>query len=122
MTDLNHHNRPPYVLIMTLSLVLLLGIIVSAGMGYLAISPMEVAQVIWAHVSGSPLDSSLDPTFGYVVWDVRLPRILTAVLVGGSLAVAGVLFQAILLNPLADPYTLGGLLRCCLWRLPGVAY
>lgn len=107
MTDFNHHNSPPYLLIMTLSLVLVLGIIVSAGMGYLAITPLEVAQIIWAKISGGSLAPGLDPTFGYVVWDVRLPRILTAVLVGGSLAVAGVLFQAILLNPLADPYTLG---------------
>jgi iron complex transport system permease protein len=39
--------------------------------------------------------------------DVRLPRILTAALVGGGLAMCGVVFQGILLNPLADPYTLG---------------
>lgn len=107
MTTHFTHNKLPIVLIMVLSLVLLLGIIVSAGMGYLAITPLEVAQIIWARISGASLDGALDPTFGYVVWDVRLPRILTAVLVGGSLAVAGVLFQAILLNPLADPYTLG---------------
>lgn len=94
-------------MITTLSLVLLLAILLSAGMGYLAITPLEVAQIIWARISGASLPAGLDPTFGYVVWDVRLPRILTAVLVGGSLAVAGVLFQAILLNPLADPYTLG---------------
>ena len=39
--------------------------------------------------------------------EVRLPRILTAVLVGGGLAVAGCIFQSLLQNPLADPYTLG---------------
>jgi len=38
---------------------------------------------------------------------VRLPRILTAAIVGGGLAICGVVFQGILLNPLADPYTLG---------------
>ena len=42
-----------------------------------------------------------------VVLEVRLPRILTAATVGGGLAVAGAVFQGILLNPLADPYTLG---------------
>ncbi|PLX49185.1 MAG: iron ABC transporter permease [Desulfobulbaceae bacterium] len=107
MTDCSRHNRPPYLMITALGLALVLAIVVSAGMGYLAITPLEVAQVIWAKVSGSPLPVDFDPTFGYVVWEVRLPRILTAALVGGSLAVAGVLFQAILLNPLADPYTLG---------------
>ena len=42
-----------------------------------------------------------------MVADVRLPRILAAVLVGGMLGVSGAVFQAILLNPLADSYTLG---------------
>ncbi len=107
MKDLHLNNKPPVTLILGLCLTLVLGIIISAGMGYLSISPSEVAHVIWAKMTGASLDNSLNPTFAYVVWDVRLPRILTAVLVGGSLAVAGVLFQAILLNPLADPYTLG---------------
>jgi iron complex transport system permease protein len=39
--------------------------------------------------------------------DVRLPRIVTAAVVGGGLALSGAVFQGILLNPLADPYTLG---------------
>jgi iron complex transport system permease protein len=42
-----------------------------------------------------------------VIIDVRLPRILTAAVVGGALALSGAVFQGILLNPLADPYTLG---------------
>ncbi|MEA3548280.1 MAG: iron ABC transporter permease [Thermodesulfobacteriota bacterium] len=81
-------------------------VVVSSGMGYLAISPSQVVDIIVAGFSGQDV-AGLPETFGYVVWDVRLPRILTAAFVGGGLAVAGVLFQAILLNPLADPYTLG---------------
>jgi iron complex transport system permease protein len=42
-----------------------------------------------------------------LIWELRLPRILTAGAVGASLAVCGVVFQAILRNPLAEPYTLG---------------
>ncbi len=42
-----------------------------------------------------------------IVLRVRLPRVLLGALVGASLAVAGVLFQALLRNPLADPYVLG---------------
>jgi len=42
-----------------------------------------------------------------IVWDIRLPMTLTAVVVGASLAVAGVEMQTILRNPLASPYTLG---------------
>lgn len=42
-----------------------------------------------------------------VLYDIRLPRILTAFLVGSCLAIAGAAFQGILQNPLADPYVLG---------------
>ncbi len=42
-----------------------------------------------------------------IVWDIRLPRILIAALVGSGLAVSGAVFQSLLMNPLADPYTIG---------------
>jgi iron complex transport system permease protein len=76
-------------------------------MGFLAISPEQVVRVLWAKVWGTALAADLNPTFPFVITEVRLPRILAAALVGGGLAVAGGVFQAILLNPLADPYTLG---------------
>jgi len=42
-----------------------------------------------------------------ILLEVRLPRVLVAALLGGALSVAGVVFQALLRNPLADPYVLG---------------
>ena len=50
---------------------------------------------------------NINATYLAVILDVRLPRILTCAVVGAALAVSGSLFQGILLNPLADPYTLG---------------
>lgn len=44
---------------------------------------------------------------GRIVWDVRMPRILAAVLVGAGLALSGTVMQSVLRNPLASPYTLG---------------
>ena len=41
------------------------------------------------------------------MWDLRVPRVLTAMVVGAGLAVAGATFQGLLRNPLADPYVLG---------------
>jgi iron complex transport system permease protein len=52
---------------------------------------------------GGPL-SDVDRT---ILLEVRLPRVLLAALLGGALTVAGVVFQALLRNPLADPYVLG---------------
>ncbi len=51
--------------------------------------------------------SAPDPVARAILLEVRLPRALLAAVLGGSLAVAGVVFQALLRNPLADPYVLG---------------
>jgi iron complex transport system permease protein len=93
-----------------LLLTLLLGVLIlaSAGLGYLQLGFGEVARILAAGAAGIPgLTEGLDPVLPVVVWEVRLPRILTAAIVGGGLAVAGAVYQGVLLNPLADPYTLG---------------
>jgi len=95
------------LVISTLASVLIATIVIATGMGFLKISPIEVLQVLSAKITGSSLPASMNPVYGLVIMDVRLPRILTSAIVGGGLAVAGGVFQAILLNPLADPYTLG---------------
>lgn len=48
-----------------------------------------------------------DQTVAVIVWDIRLPMTLLAIVVGAALAIAGVAMQTILGNPLASPYTLG---------------
>lgn len=91
-----------------LAVVLALAVTVSAGMGYLEIAWLDVLRVVGGSLTGSTtLTAGLDELTRVVVMEVRLPRILTAALVGGGLAMCGVVFQGILLNPLADPYTLG---------------
>src|SRR6266436_6747776 len=50
---------------------------------------------------------ALSSDYGMIVIEIRLPRILLAIVVGASLSVAGTSFQALLRNPLADPYVLG---------------
>jgi len=83
-------------------------IIISTGMGYIQLPPATVVKIIFAKLSGqSALLEGMDSVFPIVVMDVRLPRILSAATVGAGLAISGVVFQGILLNPLADPYTLG---------------
>ncbi|HUL32729.1 MAG TPA: iron chelate uptake ABC transporter family permease subunit [Candidatus Eisenbacteria bacterium] len=51
--------------------------------------------------------NALSSDYGMIVLDIRLPRILLGIVVGASLSVAGTSFQALLRNPLADPYVLG---------------
>jgi len=68
---------------------------ISLGAGH--VSPLRL-------VSGG---DGLDPVERAILLEVRLPRVLLAALLGGSLSLAGVVFQALLRNPLADPYVLG---------------
>ena len=100
---------------MTRNLTILLGLlatllllaVVATGLGYIHIPATQVVQILVAGLTDNYLSTDLADKLTVVVYDIRLPRILTAALVGGGLAVAGGVFQALLLNPLADPYTLG---------------
>ena len=64
---------------------------------------LSVGQVVGALFKSSGVDA----TTSAIVWSIRLPITLMAVLVGAALGVAGVAMQTILGNPLASPYTLG---------------
>jgi iron complex transport system permease protein len=103
-------RRMPAATVLLLLASMLSGVIVlaAAGAGYVQIQFWDVVRIVIARVTGAEgMIAHLDDLAQVVVMDVRLPRILTASLVGGGLAVCGTVFQAILLNPLADPYTLG---------------
>jgi iron complex transport system permease protein len=83
-------------------------IVVSTGMGYIKVPAGVVIKIIFAKISGRvDFLKEMDSILPVVVMDVRLPRILSSAIVGSGLAISGVVFQGILLNPLADPYTLG---------------
>lgn len=85
-----------------LAVALVLAIIAGVAFGAVPISPGEVVSAI-AHALGGGERTLADA----VVLDLRLPRVLLAALVGAALALAGVLYQALFRNPLADPYILG---------------
>jgi iron complex transport system permease protein len=101
-------HRPTWMLLCGLAGLLTAEIVYSAGSGFLEIPFGQVIQILLAQLGGTEaLAARLGELAPVVVMEVRLPRILTAALVGGGLAVSGAVFQGILLNPLADPYTLG---------------
>jgi len=68
----------------------------------------KILRILWAMLTkNAAVPSLFKANEVAVIWEIRLPRILCGMFVGGGLAVAGAIFQAILCNPLADPYTLG---------------
>lgn len=77
------------------------------GIGVIKIPPSEILAIIFGMGGSGANIQGIDPVHQAVIMEIRLPRLLAAMLVGAGLAVAGAVFQAILLNPLADPYTLG---------------
>ena len=64
---------------------------------------LESYEIIWNHLVGNINDATKD----LIVWETRLPRVITGVFVGVGLAVAGAVMQSMMKNPLADPYTTG---------------
>lgn len=86
-------------------LVVLLAASAVASVGFGA-EPLPWSVVVEALGDGSAGAADGSP-YGVIVWDIRVPRTLLAMLVGAALAVAGVGMQTLVRNPLADPYLLG---------------
>ena len=91
------------------ALVLLAGLIVSIvvtiTLGPAEISPREAWLGILSHLGIG--ESPLTPLRDGIVWELRMPRVLAAAAVGAGLGLCGAIMQAVLRNPLADPYLLG---------------
>lgn len=100
----NTANVPGRVGLMALLLVLA-GLVLLALLALLVGPiPLSIAQV-WQALTGSA--ESADPQVQTVIWQLRLPRVLSALLVGGALAAAGTCYQALFRNPLVSPDILG---------------
>lgn len=89
-----------------LFLLMLLSVVAAVTFGPADITPQEVWSVILHHFGLLP-DSPVSRLRDAIVWELRLPRVLTALSVGAGLALSGTVMQALTRNPLADPYLLG---------------
>ena len=83
-----------------LAIILLLMILLSLCIGAV---PVDLKTIITTLMDSS----GADPILRQIIFDFRMPRILTAILAGASLATAGLMMQTLFRNPLADPYVLG---------------
>ena len=101
------NSRSSTKTLLLLTAILVFAVALAATLGFLKVSVPDVVSILFARLTQQPLATGIDPIAATVVADIRMPRILAAVLVGGMLGVSGAIFQAILLNPLADSYTLG---------------
>ncbi len=87
--------------------VALLSIVISLLIGAVDAAPSDIWAILSHHLFGSAAVTSNIQSIDAIIWDIRLPRVLLAFLVGASLSLAGAAFQGLLRNPLVDPYTIG---------------
>ncbi|WP_456786555.1 putative F420-0 ABC transporter permease subunit [Cellulomonas sp. P5_C5] len=98
-------RTPLTVLVLAGLAALVVTVLVTVTIGPADLGVAEVARSIAGHL-GLPVEA-VPRLHDAIVWDLRLPRVLTAAAVGAGLALAGAVMQSLTRNPLADPYLLG---------------
>lgn len=96
--------RPATAVGLALAVLILVSIAVSVTIGS---ADLSLSTVIDALAARLHLHAPIDLLDDHIVWDLRMPRIVGAVVVGAGLAVGGAVVQALTRNGLADPYLLG---------------
>jgi iron complex transport system permease protein len=100
-------DRRPVVVAVVALVALVVAILAAVGLGSVAVAPGDTIGILAHRLLGLDITRTWTPTMETIVWELRLPRVLEAAIVGLGLAVAGTTFQGLLRNPLADPYVLG---------------
>lgn len=98
--------RLPVFTIFVLFSGLLFFSIISIGLGPVSIPPSEVLQILLNKIGFSSFESEM-ANFSAIIYSIRLPRVIMAILVGATLAVSGAALQGLFRNPLADPTLIG---------------
>ncbi|MFW5998887.1 MAG: FecCD family ABC transporter permease [Bacillota bacterium] len=92
------HTRSKLIYGILSIIILIILFLLSIGLGPVKISISQIISIL----------AGDDSTFHYnIIWNIRLPRTLTAIISGMGLAIAGNTMQSVLRNPLGSPYTLG---------------
>jgi iron complex transport system permease protein len=101
-------RRPAPALVFSVLVVLLIGsLLFAAAFGAVQLRPEDLVRMTLNHLFGTHFAQTWRTQDESIFFAIRLPRVAGAALVGAALAAAGVLFQGLLRNPLADPYALG---------------
>ena len=98
---------PASVVLPVLAVCLLLAILIAVSFGSISIPLATIAQLVLNGTGLFHFARRWDASLEVIIWQVRMPVVIGAALVGAALAVAGTLFQGMLRNPLADPYLIG---------------
>jgi len=108
----NWRYKAFFVLIFGFLSILIIGFI-GLNFGTISIQPQKILSILWHYET--------DDSLGIIIWQLRIPRLIMAMLTGMTLAGVGGAFQGILRNPLADPYILGVSAGAALGACTGIA-
>jgi iron complex transport system permease protein len=100
-------RRSPLLLGLAGLVGLVVVLLAGVGFGSVAVAPGDTLGILAHRLLGLDIAPTWPATAETIVWDLRLPRVFEAMIVGLGLSVAGATFQGLLRNPLADPYVLG---------------
>jgi iron complex transport system permease protein len=100
-------RRRPLALAAAGIAAIVVALVAGVALGNVALDPSQTVAILARRLLAWPVDVTWPRSAETIVLELRLPRVLTAMLVGLALATAGTVFQGLLRNPLADPYVLG---------------
>ncbi len=99
--------KHPALVLSALTLLMLITLVLAMRFGTVAIEPATSIAIMFKRALGMDFGIAWSAAEEAIIWQIRLPRVLGAAIVGAGLASAGVVFQGLLRNPMADPYLLG---------------
>lgn len=102
-------NKKFILLSLTLLLVLIISMTLAVMVGSVSITPLYVWQVILSKIPivQNLIEQDWSRSQEIIIWQIRVPRVLLAAIVGAGLAIAGAAIQALVRNSIAEPYILG---------------
>jgi len=106
LSGLRRGNRLVWVILL-LGVGLLFSLLLASAFGAVTIPLPDIVKMTLNRVAVSDFPSSWRAADETIIFQIRLPRVLGGALIGAALATAGVLFQGLLRNPMADPYIIG---------------
>lgn len=98
-------DRSPLVIALVGLAAAIPAIVLAAGVGSVWVSPTETLSVLVDHLL--PIDVGTSSIADPIVWNIRMPRVMTALGVGSALGMAGVALHGLYRNPVADPHLVG---------------
>ena len=107
VTVLPKNNKRLFWVSLFLGGVLVFSVFIASALGSVSISLPDIFHMVLNKIAIFHFPTTWRAVDETIIFQIRLPRVVGAALVGAALATAGVLFQGLLRNPLADPYITG---------------